>query len=499
MARTRLNCWEDRQCGREPGGPHAAELGPCPAATDITSDGVNTGENAGRFCWAVSGTLCSGQVEGAFQEKTEVCQECPFFRRVKYEEGCHFQLLKPGLGSSDIGTLHLLLNDMAMLVGICRDIFAHLAVRPLLARITEHARLITRSASASAYLAAAEEKELVLDACAGRLSRPDRIGRDDDTPVAEAFRTRRLCKRTMSPREEGDPSVVVAIPIGGHDTPLGVLELTKASGEFSLDDEWFLREFALITGLGTENAQLVEDLRELKMFDKAKSRFVSLLVHHISSPLATVACCLQVLLRHGETLSDEEREEMMTCGLERISSVQTLSRRLLDLAAIRSGSSLAGVRPVRPAEPLRQELDDRLTQAREKGVELTVQERGAEWPVLADPDGLRLIFGNLLDNAIKYSTGPVKEVEVELRGERHSVRVRIRDHGIGIPAEDQARIFDEFHRAGNVTQSEAKGSGLGLSVVKELVTRYQGDIELESAVGAGTSFTVEFPTSARPE
>ena len=76
-----LNCWEHKQCGRQPGGPKIVELGVCPAATDARVDGVNHGRNAGRCCWAVAGTLCKGEKQGVFAEKLINCQSCDFYHQ----------------------------------------------------------------------------------------------------------------------------------------------------------------------------------------------------------------------------------------------------------------------------------------------------------------------------------------------------------------------------------------------------------------------------------
>ncbi|MFP4055522.1 MAG: ATP-binding protein [Candidatus Brocadiia bacterium] len=494
MASHKLNCWEERDCGRQPAGPRAHELGPCPAATDTTCDGMNGGRNAGRLCWAVTGTLCSGTVDGTFEDKIRRCEACRFFRRVKYEEGCHFQLLKPGLGEADPHELHRLLNDIVKLIGICRDIFACVAQRPLLNRIAEHAVSITAAASAAAYVFGEGGDELVLEAHSGPLERPERVPLGAECPVAQAARTKSLYKGT-EPRGggEGGTASVAAIPVGGLDKLAGVLELIKADGPFSADDDWFLIQFALTAGLGIENATLIDDLRQLKRFDKAKSRFVAVLMHHITSPLATIACSLQALSQLGDGLSREDREELVRFSLQRINSVQTLSRRLLDLASIQSGRSLAQVRPVRPIEPLRQEVESRYARAQEHGVEMVVHECDEGLRVMADPDGLRVIFANLLDNAIKYCTRPTKRVEASMDVRRGRVRVAIRDTGIGIPPDDQRGIFEEFRRASNAPTSDVSGYGLGLAVVKELVDRYEGDIELESTVGEGTTFTISFP------
>jgi len=90
------NCWEAKKCGREPGGKKVAELGVCPAATDTSADGLNGGKNAGRICWAVTGTFCGGKVQGTFAQKQLSCLVCDFFLKTKEEEATNFRLLKPG-------------------------------------------------------------------------------------------------------------------------------------------------------------------------------------------------------------------------------------------------------------------------------------------------------------------------------------------------------------------------------------------------------------------
>ena len=78
MRTRQLNCWEFMKCQREPGGPQAAEHGTCVAATDSSYDGINSGKNAGRICWAVAGTCCDGEIQGTFAEKRDSCTSCPF-------------------------------------------------------------------------------------------------------------------------------------------------------------------------------------------------------------------------------------------------------------------------------------------------------------------------------------------------------------------------------------------------------------------------------------
>lgn len=89
MPKTKLNCWEFQNCGREPGGAMEKELGPCPAATESKLDGIHDGKNAGRSCWVVSGTLCGGSVQGTFAKKFPTCEICDFYYQVKARESKH--------------------------------------------------------------------------------------------------------------------------------------------------------------------------------------------------------------------------------------------------------------------------------------------------------------------------------------------------------------------------------------------------------------------------
>jgi hypothetical protein len=96
--RQRLNCWEIKQCGREAGGQNVATLGVCPVSLASDYSGVNGGDNAGRVCWAVAGTLCGGKVQGIFAQKLANCYLCEFFQQVRDEE--------------QVGDAHLLLQGM---------------------------------------------------------------------------------------------------------------------------------------------------------------------------------------------------------------------------------------------------------------------------------------------------------------------------------------------------------------------------------------------------
>ena len=92
----KLNCWDFKECGREPGGEKVSEFGICPVTTDNALNGLNGGNNGGRICWAVVGTFCRGKVQGTFTKKQRSCIICDFYQHVRSkEEGSEFQY-RPG-------------------------------------------------------------------------------------------------------------------------------------------------------------------------------------------------------------------------------------------------------------------------------------------------------------------------------------------------------------------------------------------------------------------
>ena len=94
---TAQNCWEFKNCGRQPGGSNVAKLGVCPAATDTASNGLKGGKKGGGICWSFTGTLCGGVVQGSFAQKQVSCLTCEFMKTVKQREGAaRFVMLKPG-------------------------------------------------------------------------------------------------------------------------------------------------------------------------------------------------------------------------------------------------------------------------------------------------------------------------------------------------------------------------------------------------------------------
>jgi hypothetical protein len=127
MTMGKMNCWEFNMCGREPGGDNVPEFGICPAASETNLDGFNQGKSGGRACWAISGTLCKGKVEGSFAKKLSDCKKCNFFKLVLMQQGCKLQ------DTREIRRA-LMLTDLERQVGEKYRDDLNLKIRPLKGR-----------------------------------------------------------------------------------------------------------------------------------------------------------------------------------------------------------------------------------------------------------------------------------------------------------------------------------------------------------------------------
>jgi two-component system phosphate regulon sensor histidine kinase PhoR len=119
-------------------------------------------------------------------------------------------------------------------------------------------------------------------------------------------------------------------------------------------------------------------------------------------------------------------------------------------------------------------------------------------PIVVDQNAIAQVLMNLLDNAVKYSNGD-KRVDVAVSGDANSVRIAVRDHGVGIPASEQRKIFEKFYRVGSGLVHNVKGSGLGLAIVNHVVKAHGGSVEVLSAPGEGSTFTIVLPLSNERE
>jgi signal transduction histidine kinase len=216
------------------------------------------------------------------------------------------------------------------------------------------------------------------------------------------------------------------------------------------------------------------------------------LTHELRSPVKVTSSLLNVLSRGYVGELNDKQADLVDRARRRIQLLETLIDDLLDLAAGKAVTSAGGERvPVSVAEILHKVCARYEALAGEKGLSLQCECSSDGLTLCGDEEELDRIFNNLVGNAIKYTqAGEVKVRAEEVDGH---ARITIADTGIGIPADALPRLFQEFFRARNAKALQEAGTGLGLTIVKDLVRRYDGQIEVESVEGTGTTFTVLLP------
>jgi signal transduction histidine kinase len=164
---------------------------------------------------------------------------------------------------------------------------------------------------------------------------------------------------------------------------------------------------------------------------------------------------------------------------------------ILYLSRVKAGSPLGEIVVCNLAAETQTGCERYLEEAKAKGLTMTVDLPVSRVEVRIDLQGYNLILSNLVSNAIKYT--PAGSVNVTLRQAKPWAVLEIQDTGMGIPENDIPQLFTEFFRASNVRGSQIEGTGVGLAGVKELVERFDGELELESREGEGSVFTVRLP------
>ncbi len=266
-----------------------------------------------------------------------------------------------------------------------------------------------------------------------------------------------------------------------------------ASRHAHVQVEWLNSELeATNRGVMALYAELDDRAEDLKRVSEHKSRFLSDVSHELRTPMTSVLNLTRLLLDHTDGPLTGEQERQVSLIRHSVQTVTELVNDLLDLARIESGHSTLRYRSCTVGEllaALRGICRPLLTS---DAVSLVFDDHEADTVLETDDARVAQILRNLLSNAIKFTERG--EIRVSVRVEiGDMIRFDVRDTGIGIAAADQERIFDEFTQLDSPLQRRVHGSGLGLRLSRNLATLLGGRIELVSAPGRGSSFSLMIP------
>ena len=233
------------------------------------------------------------------------------------------------------------------------------------------------------------------------------------------------------------------------------------------------------------------DVTEVRRLEELKGDFVATASHELRTPLAAVYGAAQTLRRHDFALDEAGRERFVSMIVDEADRLSRIVNEILLATQLDAGGLEMAAEPFDPRD-----LVNRLAEATRSHlrpeITLGVVVRGQPPEVAADRDKVRQVLVNLIDNAVKYSPNG-GNVEVGVEPDDGAVRFSVRDEGLGIPADEQERIFEKFYRLDPSMTRGVGGTGLGLYICHELVKRMGGQIWVESTHGKGSTFTFELP------
>ncbi|SIN87393.1 PAS domain S-box-containing protein [Singulisphaera sp. GP187] len=305
-------------------------------------------------------------------------------------------------------------------------------------------------------------------------------------------------KKFGGPREDSPNATHgwLAVPLIGHGgRNLGLIRLSgKDEGEFTEEDEAVLTQLAAIAAVGIENARLYQALRET---DHRKDEFLATLAHELRNPLAPIRTGLQILRLRREANQTDQTLDMME---RQLGHMVHLIDDLMDVSRVSSGKITLRTERIELKTVVESAVETSRQLIEESGHELVIK-LPAE-PIVLEADRTRLgqVLANLLNNAAKYSE-PGGRIELTTQRVGDEALIRVKDTGVGIPAEMLPKIFDMFTQVGASLERSQGGLGIGLTLVRRLVELHGGRIEARSkGSGHGSEFEIRLPAvGANPD
>ena len=239
---------------------------------------------------------------------------------------------------------------------------------------------------------------------------------------------------------------------------------------------------------------VTHDVTEAMRYEELRKEFVANVSHELRTPLTMIKGFVETLL--GGAIDDPPRARQYLATVQKHSDqLERLVVDLLDLSRLDSSGAAPTMQPVRLDDVAARVVEELAPSTERKGQVLALSKAAAL--VMGDEAQLERAMINLVDNAIKYS-GTGGRIEVAVAEDGAYATVRVTDDGPGIALSDQPRIFERFYRVDRSRAREMGGTGLGLSIVKHIAQAHGGSVELSSALGCGSTFTLRLPRGRVP-
>jgi len=291
----------------------------------------------------------------------------------------------------------------------------------------------------------------------------------------------------------------LVVPLVGTNRVVGALVIRrKQPGKFPTSTVELLQTFAAQSVLAIQNARLFSEIeeksRQLQLASENKSQFVSSISHELRTPLNAIIGLTDMLVTNAARFGTEKAQE----PLQRVNRAGThllgLINQVLDLSKIEAGKLELNPQTVQLTPLIKDVIDTAGQLAEQNKNRLVVDAQENLGALTVDPMRLRQILLNLLSNACKFTkAGEVKLAARNVSNGSSFVEFAVSDTGIGMTAEQQAKLFEEFSQADVTTAQHFGGTGLGLAITRKLARMMGGDVTVTSEPGKGSVFTVRLP------
>ncbi|HRO44191.1 MAG TPA: HAMP domain-containing sensor histidine kinase [Flavipsychrobacter sp.] len=239
-------------------------------------------------------------------------------------------------------------------------------------------------------------------------------------------------------------------------------------------------------------ALTVRQMFTQKKLSEIKSDFINNMTHELKTPLATISLAIDALTNEKVIHDTEKIRYYCSMIKDENKRMNKQVEKILQAARIERQEIKLNLQTLNGHDIIHKVADNLSLQIQERNGTLTLKLAAQRHLIKADDVHFSNIVFNLLDNAIKYSKDQ-PSIEVETLNQSGMLAIRVRDNGIGMNKETQARIFEKFYRAHTGNLHDVKGFGLGLSYVKAMAEAHGGKVKVDSAIGKGSTFTVFFP------
>jgi PAS domain S-box-containing protein len=236
----------------------------------------------------------------------------------------------------------------------------------------------------------------------------------------------------------------------------------------------------------------IRDISVRRHVERLKDEFVSTVSHELRTPMTSISGSLSLLVGQWASVMPGSAARLLTIANKNSQRLVRLINDILDIEKLEAGRVVFNMSRVQLLPLVKQMIEANRSFAEGYSVNVRLEAISADADVSADSDRLAQVITNLLSNAVKFSPAG-EEVLVAIVRNGEMVRLSVRDHGCGIPADFRPHVFEKFAQADATSSKQKGGTGLGLSIVKQIVERLRGDIGFEDAPGGGAIFYVDLP------